>query len=119
MDVNIEFKNRRTGESKDVKVGWSWTCFLFSGFLGFPLFRRGLTQWGGIMVGLWLLSTIMGVYNAAAYVFLSVIIIGLSIFLGDKANEMTAKSYVDNGWEFVNPENDIVKMAKVNWGIAL
>ena len=41
----------------------------------------------------------------------------LSIFLGSKGNEMIAKNYLKYGWKFVNPEYDIVKIAKEQWGI--
>ena len=48
--MKVAMKNPKTGEVKEVKVGWSWTLFLFSCFFGLPLFLRKLNLWGGICV---------------------------------------------------------------------
>ncbi len=67
------------------------------------------------MVSLWVFSFIFS--DGIGTVILSVIGIGVSIFLGVKGNEMIAKNYLKHGWELVNPEDNIVKIAKEQWGI--
>lgn len=120
--MNVQFKNPKTGELKTVKVGWSWVLFLFSSFIGIPLFWRGLYIWGGIMAGIWVLNFIFTtpvaiLSDPTAFIILILIQIGLSIFFGIKGNEMTAKNYLEKGWELVNLDSDIVKMAKEKWVI--
>lgn len=50
MAVRAAFRNPRTGELREVKVGWSWTLFFFSGLFGLPLFLRGLHVWGALFL---------------------------------------------------------------------
>ena len=35
--MKIAMKNPKSGEIKEITVGWSWMLFLFSGCLGIPL----------------------------------------------------------------------------------
>lgn len=48
---------------------------------------------------------------------LSLAFLGLEIFVGIKGNELTAKNYLELGWEFIDPDSDVVKMAKGKWGL--
>lgn len=122
--MKVSMKNPKTGEIKEVKVGWSWILFLFSGFFGLPLFLRKLYVWGAVFLVLWVVYMVVpamlpdergwGIEFA-----LSLILLGLEIFLGIKGNEMTAKNYLENGWEFVEPESELTKMAKMRWGITV
>lgn len=133
--MNVSMKNPKTGEIKDIKVGWSWILFLFSGFFGLPLFLRKLYVWGffffallfyelfsGINLSLIFISQIQ---NLEYFETLSTIAnissfatwLGLLIWFGIKGNEMTAKNYLELGWHFTNPESDEVKIAKAKWGI--
>jgi hypothetical protein len=52
-DMRVMLKNEKSGELKEVKVGWSWVLFLFSGFLGIPLFLRRLNGLGLVFLVLW------------------------------------------------------------------
>ncbi len=121
--MGIMMKNPKTGEAKAVKVGWSWILFLFSGFLGIPLFLRKLYIWGGVFLVLWVVNllapSIAGDQQEALglKIGLSIIFIGLQIYMGIKGNEMTAKNYLENGWEFTEPDSEVTKMAKAKWGI--
>ena len=124
--MKIAMKNSKTGEIKEIKVGWSWTLFLFSPLFGLPLFLRKLNVWGAIFLALWIAHFIVNAMVAkdsdtatAMLVFLSLAVLGLEIFVGVKGNEMTAKNYLENGWVFVEPESDLTKMAKMKWGIVL
>jgi hypothetical protein len=53
--VNVDLVNQRSGEHKNVKVGFSWVLFFFSGILGIPLFLRRLHVWGAVFLVLWIL----------------------------------------------------------------
>ena len=67
------------------------------------------------MVSLWALGLVIS--HGMGTVILSVIGMGLSIFLGVNGNEMIAKNYLKQGWKFIDPESDAVKIAKQQWGI--
>ncbi len=120
--MKVEMKNPKTGEIKEIKVGWSWTLFLFSNAYGLPLFLRKLTTWGHFMLIFvaignmitWVTPTIR-VIDATAGIFAWAL--GLAIFFGIKGNEMTAKNYLELGWEFCNSDSNEVKTAKAKWGI--
>lgn len=113
--MKVKFNNPRTGQIKSVKFGWNWGLFLSGGLVGVPLFLQGLSIWGAVMVSLWVIDFVIP--DGMGTVILAVIGIGLSIFLGLKGNEMIAKNYLKYGWKFVNPEHDIAKIAKEQWGI--
>ena len=125
MSVRVTLKNEKTGELKQVKVGWSWILFLFSGLFGLPLFLRRLYVWGGVFLILWVAnfyfipSVEAGSEGEIIFASISMIVIFLclQIWLGIKGNEMTAKNYLENGWIFSNLESDDVKFAKQKWRI--
>lgn len=121
--MKVSMINPKTGEVKDIKVGWSWILFLFSSFFGLPLFLRKLHVWGGIFLVLWSLyiifpSMMQNEEEALSLmILLNLVFLGLQIWLGIKGNEMTAKNYLELGWNFTNPNSDEVKFAKGKWGI--
>lgn len=124
--MQVVMKNPKTGELKEVKVGWSWTLLFFSGFFGLPLFLRRLPIWGSVCLILMLLVMVFSYIAetrgeeiaAAIYVLSYFVLLGIIIFLAIKGNELTAKNYIEQGWVFVDPESETVKMAKGKWGIS-
>ena len=115
--MKVQFKNTITGEIVQIKVGWSWTLFFFSSFLGIPLFLRKLHVWGGVFLALWAINLIFASVEPAMLLILQLVFIGLSIWLGIKGNEMTAKNLLEKGYEFVDPDSDLAKYAKGKWGL--
>ncbi|MGJ0287834.1 hypothetical protein [Aliarcobacter cryaerophilus] len=121
--MKVAMTNPKTGEVKEVKVGWSWILFLFSGFFGLPLFLRKLHVWGGIFLVLWIVyiiapSMMQNEEEALGLmILLNLVFLGLQIWLGIRGNEMTAKNYLELGWNFTNPNSDEVKFAKGKCGI--
>jgi hypothetical protein len=121
--MKVAMTNPKTGEVREVKVGWSWILFLFSSFFGLPLFLRKLHVWGGIFLVLWSLyiifpSMMQNEEEALSLmILLNLVFLGLQIWLGIKGNEMTAKNYLELGWNFTNPNSDEAKFAKGKWGI--
>ena len=97
--------------------------YFFSGFFGLPLFLRKLHVWGGIFLILWIVyiiaPSIMQNEEEALglMILLNLVFLGLQIWLGIRGNEMTAKNYLELGWNFTNPDSDEVKFAKGKWGI--
>ena len=124
--MQVVMKNPKTGELKEVKVGWSWTLLFFSGFFGLPLFLRRLPIWGSVCLILMLLVIVFSYIAetrgaeiaAAIYVLSYFVLLGIIIFLAIKGNELTANNYIEQGWVFVDPESETVKMAKGKWGIS-
>ncbi|RBQ28570.1 hypothetical protein [Aliarcobacter vitoriensis] len=121
--MKVAMTNPKTGEIREVKVGWSWILFLFSGFFGLPLFLRKLHIWGGIFLVLWVVyliapSMMQNEEEALGLmILLNLFFLGLQIWLGIKGNEITAKNYLEFGWHFTNPDSDEVRFAKGKWGI--
>ena len=125
MDVNL--RNKVTGEIKSQKIGWSWTCFFFSSLLGIPLFLRRLNAWGGVMLfmcGIGVAENFVarlspspgpelqiGGFSAAA------VQLGLVIFFGVAANGMAGKNYLEHGWEFAEPSSETAVAARQAWGL--
>ena len=104
--MSVSLRHPTTGEVKVQPEGWSWGCFLGSGILGLPLFRRGLTVWGAVMV---VFNTVLLIAHyiptdraALVYRVMSVAGIGLCLFFGLKANRMAIDRYLDLGWEYAD-----------------
>jgi hypothetical protein len=57
--MSILLRNRSSGETKEVKIGFSWILFLFAGCLGVPLFLRRLYVWGGVFLALWIVYAVV------------------------------------------------------------
>jgi hypothetical protein len=93
----VALTNSATGGVKNIKIGWSWTCFLFSGFFGLPLFLRGLKNWGFAMLGLTALNLFGSRFPALMFVTFPVGL-ALSVFVGLKANQLTISRYLDERW---------------------
>ncbi len=132
-------KNPRTGELKNLKIGWSWILFFWSGLFGLPLFLRHLYGWGTLFLVLVMLNLIIQVSalgqhtdiaNHAAVlshasvqsddgnplqVLLPILIWLLSIFSGIRGNALTGRGYIDRGWLFSEPNSDAAIYARNAW----
>ncbi len=122
--MRVSMKNPKTGELKEVKVGWSWILFLFSGVFGLPLFLRKLNVWGFVFLAMWAVyyltpETLQQKTGVGLDIMWFLVEISLSIWLGIKGNEMTAKNYLDLGWIFAHPDSDSVRFACGKWGISV
>ncbi len=122
MAIKIAFRDPRTSEIKLVKVGWSWTLFLFAWLFGIPLFMRKLVSWGLLFLAMnfvFMLSQPHLEKPPAAFLWLAtgILQIVLIFYISAKGNELTAKGYLARGWQFLEPESDLTKFAKLQWHI--
>ena len=116
--MKVQLKNTTTGEVVQIKVGWSWTLFFFAGFFGLPLFLRKLHVWGGVFFGLLILDLVLiNIDPILSFMLFLPTMMGMSIWIAIKGNEMTAKNFLERGYEFVDPDSDVVRFAKVRWGL--
>jgi hypothetical protein len=122
MAIKVALQNPQTKETRLVKVGWSWTLFLFSGFFGIPLFRRKLMSWAYLFLGfnvVFILAAISGSATSNFFSFVSMVAEWALLFLlGFKGNEITAKTWLSEGWQFAESDADATKFAKLQWGIS-
>ena len=84
---------------------------------------RKLNFWGGIFLAFWLLNSFLQISmrrtsNADGIaVLLFLVILGLTIWIAIKGNEMTAKNYLKLGWKFAEPNSEATRFGKLKWGI--
>ena len=120
--MKVGMQNPKTGEIKQVKVGWSWTLFFFSGMFGIPLFLRGLHTWGAVFLAVGSINLIMRTpteeVQVISMLFNAAIYLGLQLYMSIKGNELTAKNYLEKNWTFVDAESEDTALAKQRWGIA-
>jgi hypothetical protein len=106
--IKVGMKNA-AGDVKLVKVGWSWTCFLFGSFYGVPWYMRKLPIYGAIGAAIGILNTLSYILWGDAFTSLDAILGIASIcfccFGGMKANELTIRNYFEKGYKFTNPES--------------
>lgn len=123
MKVNL--RNKASGAIKSQKIGWSWTCFLFSGILGIPLFLRNLNVWGALMALLWAVAIFLP--NRAGSELEAIILLAclalvqlvFSFVFGITANKMAGRNYLENGWEFVDHGSTEAALARKSWGLPI
>jgi hypothetical protein len=123
MQIYVGFKNPQSGEIRQVKVGFSWVLFFFSGFIGLPLFYRGLVTWGVIYAGFWVFYMIANLASGSSdsaagfYVLISLVGLLMGIFMGVKGNEITAKSLLARGWRVTDTDSEFTRMGLARWGV--
>jgi hypothetical protein len=117
----VVLENARTGDRKRLGVGWNWSFLLFSSCLGIPLFLRGLTVWGSVMLTLWCLDIvaayIMPDGSGVPELWPSVGIVGLSAFLACKGNALVARKWLARGYDFAKPDSAEARYAMESWGL--
>jgi len=124
MAVMVGMKQETTGDTRFVKVGWSWILFFFGSFFGVPWFMRKLNAMGFIGVIFPVLMLISAAISEdfqlgedAAVNGLGALAIlaswGFNIFGGMQGNKMTIKNYLEKGYKFTSP-NESSEMQYMN-----
>lgn len=123
MKMNVSMQNPYTKEIKNLNTGWNWTLCLLSPVVGIPLFQKGLTNWGFVFLAL-NGASILGRVQAGGsdwsmlLILTNLITLGLMVLMGLRGNELIAKHLLSRGWQFVDPNSDAVRYAKMEWKIA-
>ncbi len=119
--MQIHLRHPGTGDFKTLDTGWSWLLFLACGFLGLPLFFRGLALWGAVMLVLWCLRLApplaMGPGETGESLdwILTLALMALSVFVGFKGNDMTANRYFSLGYRFAKPDDGAADAGARRW----
>jgi hypothetical protein len=134
MATHVALQNPRTNQIQVIKVGFSWTSFFFADFFGIPLFLRGLTKHGLIMVAFQLVrwinaNQVVWWINASeaektpgavyAAPFLLIVTLGLDLFYGFRANALAGQKLLAEGWTFAKPNSSEAVIAAATWGYPL
>ncbi len=104
----ITLKHQGTGEVKVLNEGWSWSLFLGAGFLGIPLFFRGLIFWGVVMMGVWSFRLALPVLDlppataGSLATLLTIVVTAMCFFLGLKGNALSIGHYKACGYKPVD-----------------
>jgi len=121
--MRITLRHPSTGAFKFVGTGWSWSLFLASGFLGLPLYFRGLLLWGTVMTAAWSLSLITlfaatpGAGAEALDWGITIAMTALCVFFGFKGNALAARRYFALGYDFAYPDSAAARAAARSWGL--
>ena len=127
-----------------VKIGFSWVLLFWSWLFGLPFFIRRVYTLGALFAVLQVVnffaqwkgrtkdcfytfsneSSHMSVYSvscdyASPSGLFFLILLTLSIYMGFRGNELTARYYLKRGYRFDSPESALVKVAKARWHMPL
>ncbi len=120
--TSVVFRSPSGQRAKRVKFGFAWDLFLFAGFFGVPLFLRGLSTWGAVVLGLWLADLGFGrlvppVLRLPLELALFAAFLGLQIYLGLRGNALTARACRARGWQPEAARDPAVRRALAAWGL--
>lgn len=133
MNDDREFvllRNPATNEAKRIKIGFSWTTFLFADFFGIPLFLRRLYSLGLVCVLfsvfsfmiMFLLSRPVPQQSAEDFFYLGIGLFCiwslLGLYMGDRANRDYGKKLLAQGWIFAEPASGAAKLARKKWEVS-
>ena len=120
------FKNPQNEQTKRIKIGFNWPSVFFS-FIA--LFMKGLIKHGLIVLGVFVVwiffSVVMGLERLQNDVVFDKIVtlggLGISIFLGKRANLWQARNLIAKGWIIKNTNIDEIKhvLASKGWVLNL
>lgn len=115
MAVEVALRNEKTGEIKNLKVGWSWTLLLFGQFFGIPFWARKVYSQAILMVA-WDILFVVVPESESGFRLVGSVVMGCA--LGFFGNKLTAQYYLKHDWAFVDPETEAAEYARQQWGLA-
>jgi len=117
-------RHPRTGDCKALTLGWNWSFFLFGGFLGLPMFFKGLTAWGAAVLLCWCFDLALpfiapSLALTAPLLLLApmLAIAAICLFVALRGNGMIARRYIVRGYDFAKPESLEARLARQKWGL--
>jgi len=117
----VTLRHPGTGSVKMLESGWSWSLFLGAGFLGLPLFFRGLSGWGVVMFFAWTARIVLPLAAGSApdivemEWLLNVVVTGLCLFLGFKGNDLSTQHYLACGYELSDNKSMEERISERLW----
>ena len=120
--MKLTLVNQEKRDRRDVSVGFDWVAFISTIIFGIPHFIRGQNVIGAIFLVLGLAGFFIPMpENEEEAVFFSLFILvlylGLSIYMGVVGKKLYVKHLLANGYEFDDEASDIVGFYKQKWGI--
>jgi hypothetical protein len=116
--MKVDLVNKKTGEIKDLEIGFSIWIFIFGCI---PLFFRKMWGWATFLMIMTLIatqdSTYMSKDDENAFMFSMVIFLVLAIYLAVNGNKLYAIKLFNEGWTFRNPDSESAAMAREKWKI--
>ena len=123
MALKATFIDPETEEIRQVKIGFNWVLLLFSCAFGIPLFLRKLHGWACVFLALELIGWALNVMSSSGQIIwvpafiVHVTILCLSLWMGLRGNELTAKNYLKLGWVLQNPTSKASIKAQKIWNL--
>jgi hypothetical protein len=137
--AKITFKNPKGGTLYKAKVGFDWGAFW--GFFilgGLPFFLRKMNIWGafclvfmlsmGIYFGLETVSSAINASNPEkptdfeewrTFIFELIPFLLISFYLGIKGGKLTARHYLEEGYEVLTKDEALLTRAKSKWDLEI
>ncbi len=121
--TKIAFKNPKGNTIYWAKIGFDWGAFWgFFILAGLPFFLRKMNVWGAYCLGYLLIGTV-GITSVPYEEFWSevwgacLISFGISIYLGSRGGKVTARHYIEEGYEFHTKDEALLALAKNKWDL--
>ncbi len=118
MATEVQLRNERTGEVKQVKVGFNWFFFFCVSIFGLPLFVNRLYHYGAGMAGLSIAAAVANAIGSSMYGLFIIFQIIASVQFGRHGNRLITVNYLENGWEWADPEDQQTLFAREKWNLA-
>ncbi len=119
--MRVALRHAGTDDLKLIGTGWSWSLFLGAGFLGLPLFFRGLAAWGTVMLVLWVAQLALPFTASGSTgsleLLVNLVTFGLCLYLGFRGNALAARHLAACGYELAEPDSPHARYAAESWGI--
>ena len=119
----VMLEDTRTGDKQPLSIGWNWTFFFFGPVLGLPLFWKGLSAWGAVMVVLWALKFTLPLFLPMSSQFgymvaaPAALIAALTLYLAYSGNAIIGRKYLARGYDFARPYSAEARAAAQRWGL--
>lgn len=130
----IAFKNPKGGTVYLAKVGFDWGGFwgIFLG--GLPFFLRKMNILGAFCLGFLLIEAMANglesITNSAfnqeelsnwekfsAVLYYGLLDLGLGLYLGFRGGKITARHYVEEGYECITKDEALLARARTKWSL--
>ncbi|OJW50559.1 MAG: hypothetical protein BGO67_05650 [Alphaproteobacteria bacterium 41-28] len=120
----IAFKNPKGNTIYWTKLGFDWGAFWGALLLaGLPFFLRRMNTFGAYFLGLALIDTIGACLEnlskePSGFIYSMIALdLGLALYFGIRGGKLTARHYLEEGYEFHTKDKDLIVLAKNKWDL--